>query len=111
MPVLELVKDWLGLAECDAVFDPVVVVLGVLEIAGVLVVNWLAVWETDTVLVLELVALSDSLGEVEEKGDWDTEGLAVVDSDSAGLVETPAVPERLGVVEGLVVKDADPESL
>jgi hypothetical protein len=43
VPVLELVKDLLGVAECDPVFVPVVVVLTVLEIAGVPVLNWLAV--------------------------------------------------------------------
>jgi len=98
---LEFVKDW----------QPVAVVLGVLEFAGVLVVTPLAVWDTDTPLVLELVALADSFGVVDEKGDWETEGLALVDSDSAGLVEAIAVPERLGVVEGLCVTEADPESL
>jgi hypothetical protein len=43
VPVLELVKDLLGVAECDPVFVPVVVVLTVLEIAGVPLLNWLVV--------------------------------------------------------------------
>lgn len=79
--------------------------------AGLPVVAWLAVWDTDTVLVLELVALSESLGESDESGVEDTEELGVVVSDSAGLVEAKAVPDALGVVVGLEVAEADPESL
>ncbi len=79
--------------------------------AGLLVVAWLAVWDTDTVLVLELVALSESLGESDESGVDETEALGVTDSDSAGLVEVKAVPEGLGVILGLELAEADPESL
>ena len=85
--------------------------LTVLEFAGDLVVTWLAVWETDTVLVLELVALSESLGESDERDVDETDALGAVDSDSAALVEAKAVPEMLGVIEGLVLTEADPESL
>jgi hypothetical protein len=108
---LELVKERLVLPECEAAGESVVVVLGVLEFAGLLVVTSLAVWDTDAPPVLELVALADSFGVVDEKGDWDTEALAVVDSDSAGLVEMKAVAERLGVIEALCLTEADPESL
>ena len=80
-------------------------------IAGLPVVAWLAVWDTDTVLVLELVALSESLGESDEPGVDDTEELGVVVPDSAGLVEAKAVPDALGVVDTLAVTEADPESL
>jgi len=86
-------------------------VLTVLVFAGLLVVAWLAVWDTDTVLVLELVALSESLGESDESGVDETEALGVTDSDSAGLVEGNAVPEGLGVILGLELAEADPESL
>jgi hypothetical protein len=79
--------------------------------AGLPVVAWLAVWETDTVLVLELVALSESLGDSDESGVDDTEALGLTDSDSAGLTELRAVPDALGVVVGLEVAEADPESL
>jgi hypothetical protein len=109
--VLELVKDWLGLAECEAKGELVLDVLVVLESPGVLVVTWLAVWETDTVLVVELVGLSDSFGVVDERDEADTEALGAVDSDSAGLVEAKAVSERLGDVDELLVTEADPESL
>lgn len=74
-------------------------------------VTWLAVWETDTVLVLELVALSESLGESDERDDRETDALGAVDSDSAPVLEAKAVPERLGVMDGLCVAEADPESL
>ena len=80
-------------------------------IAGLPVVAWLAVWDTDTALVLELVALSESLGESDESGVDDTEVLGVTVSDSAGLVETETVPDALGVVDTLAVTEADPESL
>ena len=83
----------------------------VLVFAGLPVVAWLAVWDTDTVLVLELVALSESLGESDESGVDDTEALGLTDSDSAGLTELRAVPDALGVVVGLEVAEADPESL
>ena len=79
--------------------------------AGLLVVVWLAVWDTDTVLVLELVALSESLGESDESGVDETEALGVTDSVSAGLVEGKAVPEGLCVILGLELAEADPESL
>ena len=79
--------------------------------AGLLVVAWLAVWDTDTVLVLELVALSESLGESDESGVDETETLGVTDSDSAGLVDGNTVPEGLGVILGLELAEADPESL
>jgi hypothetical protein len=71
----------------------------------------LPVCDTDTVPVLELVALSESLGESDKRGDGDTEVLGVTDSDSAPLVETKAVPEGLDVVDTLEVTEADPESL
>ena len=74
-------------------------------------VTWLAVWEMDTVLVLELVALSESLGESDERDVDETDALGAVDSDSAALVEAKAVPEMLGVIEGLVLTEAEPESL
>lgn len=111
VPVLELVKDWLGLAECEAVFEPVVVVLTVLESAGVLVVAPLLVCDTDTRPVLEFIGLSDSFGVVDERGELETEALGSADSDSAALVEIKAVPERLGLTDGLCVTEADPESL
>ena len=111
VPVLELVKDWLGLAECEVTGEPVVVVLGVLEFAGVLLVTSLAVWDTDTRPVLEVAGLSDSFGVVDEKGELETEALGSADSDSAGLVEMKAVAERLDVIDGLCVTEADPESL
>lgn len=62
-------------------------------------------------LVLELVGLSDLLGEIEERGEAETETLCVVDFDSAALVDSKAVPERLGVAEALGVSEADPESV
>ena len=71
----------------------------------------LPVCDTDTVPVLELVALSESLGVVDKRGDGDTEVLGVTDSDSAPLVDAKAVPEGLDVVDTLEVTEADPESL
>ena len=85
--------------------------LTVLEFAGVPVAAPLLVCDTDTRLVLEVAGLSDSFGVVDEKGDCETEALGDVDSDSAALVEAKAVPEVLGVIEGLVLTEADPESL
>ena len=61
------------------------VVEGVLELGGVLVVLPLPVCDTDTVLVLDFVALSDSLGVVEERGEGDTEMLGDSDSDLAAV--------------------------
>ena len=55
--------------------------------------------------------LSDLLGEMEERGEAETETLCVVDFDSAALVDSKAVPERLGVAEALGVSEADPESV
>jgi hypothetical protein len=63
------------------------------------------------VLVLELAGLSDSLGEMEERDEAETEALGAVDFDSAALVDSKAVPERLGVAEALGVSEADPESV
>lgn len=62
-----------------------VVVDGVLEWGGVLVLGPLPVCETDTVLVLELVALSDSTGVLDERGVDETETLGQADSDSAAV--------------------------
>ena len=62
-----------------------VVVEGVLELGGVLVDLPLPVCDTDTVLVLELVALSDSTGVSDERGVDETETLGQADSDSAAV--------------------------
>ena len=62
-----------------------VVVEGVLELGGVLVDLPLTVCDTDTVLVLELVALSDSTGVSDERGVDETEMLGQADSDSAAV--------------------------
>ena len=108
---MELVKERLVLPECEAAGEPVVVVLGVLEFAGVPVTAPLFVCDTDTRPVLEVAGLSDSFGVVDEKGELETEGLGSADSDSAGLVEMKAVAERLDVIDRLCVTEADPESL
>jgi hypothetical protein len=63
----------------------VVVVEGVLELGGVLVDLPLPVCETDTVLVLELVALSDSTGVSDERDVDEIDMLGDSDSDSAAV--------------------------
>ena len=57
----------------------------VLELGTVLVDLPLPVCDTETVLVLELVALSDSAGVSDEKDVVDTETLGDSDSDSAAV--------------------------
>jgi hypothetical protein len=63
----------------------VLVVVGVLELGTVLVDLPLPVCDTDTVPVLELVALSDSTGVSDERGVAETETLGDSDSDSAAV--------------------------
>jgi hypothetical protein len=63
----------------------VVVADDVLELGTVLVDLPLPVCETDTVLVLELVALSDSTGVSDERGVDEMDMLGDSDSDSAAV--------------------------
>jgi len=63
----------------------VVVVEGVLELGTVLVDLPLSVCDTDTVPVLEFVALSDSTGVSDERAVDETEMLGQADSDSAAV--------------------------
>jgi len=63
----------------------VIVAEDVLELGTVLVDLPLPVCDTDTVLVLELVALSESAAVSEERGVDETEMLGQADSDSAAL--------------------------
>ena len=109
--VFDAVKDWLGLDECVDVLEFVDDVVIDVESVDVFVFEAEPVCDTETVDVFELVPDSLSIDVIDDSGDAETDGLALLESDSDGVLEGLGVSDVLSVATLLAVDEADPESL